>query len=218
MGSQNLKKSILVLAIGVITPFFTWVLLKSLANNSFSAHDPDPWIQSLVDTPQSFSKNAVENGWFKIVTKDAQMFWQKDGETLLALTEIPDWKNKTIFLVEAHGPTAASQLYKYLKSKEATGRVLILSSTDGFVKDMQFYDGNLQMSSGQAYLIRLRMLSQLGISNLLKTSMSAVYLDETLFKNDVTAFLAEFNRRRVPLFMSPQKPPVVSPSINILLP
>lgn len=216
--SSTFKRSAIILAIGVITPFFTWILLKSLANNSSSAHDPDPWIQSLVDTPTEFQKNAPENGWFKITTQDGQLFWQKDPATALPLADLPAWTNKTIFLVEAHGPTAASQLYNYLKDREATTRTLILSSTDGFLKDIQYYDGNLQLSSGQAYLIRLRMLHQLGLSNLMKTTMSAVYLDEALFKNDVALFLEEFRKRRVPLFMSPQKPPVVKASLNILLP
>ncbi len=218
MEKKNFKRSILVLTIGVITPFFTWILLKSLAHNSSSAHDPDPWIQSLVDAPQMFARNAPENGWFKIVTIDGEILWQRDANTLAPLDDIPTWIKKTIFLVEALGPKAASQLYKYLKDKNATSSVLLLSSTDGFLRDMQYYDPNMQMSCGQAYLVRLRMLRQLGLSNLMKTNMSAAYLDEDVFKKDVPEFMAEFKSRRVPLFMSPAKAPVIAPSINILLP
>lgn len=218
MKNENWGRSVFVIAIGVITPLFLWILLKSLANNSSSSHDPDPWIQSLVDKPAAFARNATENGWFKIVTKDGEVFWQKEPEQLAPLSEIPKWTGKTIFLVEAVGPRAASQLYNYLKDQDATKRVLLLSSTDGFLKDMQYYDGNLQMSSGQAYLIRMRMLKQLGLANLMKTNMSAVYLDEDLFKKDIVEYLGEFQKRRVPLFMSPKKAPVVAASINILLP
>lgn len=202
---------------GVITSLFSWILLKSLAQNSSSAHNPDPWIQSLVEQPQSFAKNGSPRPWFQIISRDGDLFWQKDAATAVALNDIPQLPEKSIFLVTASGPRAAHQFYEFLKAREATKNALVLSASDGFLKDMQFYDGNLLLSCGQAYLVRLRMLDQLGLANLMKTSMSAVWLDETLFAGYKKEFLELFKARRVPVFINaPQNSDVFQQDANIL--
>lgn len=216
MNKQNVRKSVVILAIGVMSPVFIWILMKSLANNSSSSHDPDPWVQTLVDTPKTFTKNAVTDGWFKILSKDGNMFWENEPGALKALTELPAINEKTIFVVEATGPTAASQFYHFLKERELLKKVLIMSLSDGFLKDVQFYDGNLQLSCGQAYLIRFRMLDQLGLANLMKTNMSAVLLEPTLFEKDLDAFVESFKMRRVPIFMIPKSDALAITKVNIL--
>lgn len=218
MVSGKVIRSLMLLTISVITPLFCWILLKSLAHNSSSAHNPDPWIQSLVDQPQSFTKNTATQTWFKIVSKNTDLFWQKDNESVVSLGEIPELPDKVIFVVEATGPTAAKHFYEFLKAREATKKALILSSSDGFLKDMQYYDPNLQMSCGQAYLIRFRMLDQLGLANLMKTNMSAVFLEESLFDSYKSEFLAAFKARRVPVFIHPKEgSSVTTESSNILI-
>jgi hypothetical protein len=218
MVSEKFFRSFVLLAISVITPFFCWILLKSLAHNSSSAHNPDPWIQSLVDQPQSFTKNAAAQTWFKIVSVNTDLFWQKDNEALVPLADIPELPDKVVFVVQATGPTAAKHFYNFLKSREAAKKALILSSSDGFLKDMQYYDPNLQMSCGQAYLVRFRMLDQLGLANLMKTNMSAVLLEETLFDSYTNEFIAAFKARRVPVFINPKEGSSVSTeSANLLI-
>lgn len=218
MISGKVIRSFTLLTISVITPLFCWILLKSLAHNSSSAHNPDPWIQSLVDQPQTFTKNAATQAWFKIVSKNMDLFWQKESDTIAPLAEIPELPEKVLFVVEATGPTAAKNFYNFLKSRDALKKALILSSSDGFLKDMHYYDPNLQMSCGQAYLIRLRMLDQLGLANLMKTNMSAVLLDETLFETYKNEFIAAFKARRVPVFVLPKEGSSVSvESANILI-
>lgn len=204
MNREKVMRSVTLITISVITPLFCWILLKSLAHNSSSAHDPDPWIQSLVDHPQQFTQNAGAQVWYKISSANGELFWQKDALTAVPLNDIPEIKDHAIFVVEATGPTAAKHFYEFLKSREATKKALILSSSDGFLKDMQYYDPNLSMSCGQAYLIRFRMLDQLGIANLMKTSMSAVFLDESLFESYKAEFFEAFKMRRVPVFIFPK--------------
>lgn len=196
-------KSILVLTSGLIASLFTWFVLKSLANSSFSAHDPDPWIQTLVEHPKTFKKNAINGGWFKIISQDGELLWAKNATEFLALENLPVLHTKTVFLVQASGPKAAHQLYTYLKTTDSVQKVIIISPSDGFLKDMQFYDGNLQLSCGQAYLIRLRMLNQLGIANLMKTNMSVAWIEEPLFSQDIHPFILMFKKRRVPVFIGP---------------
>ncbi|MCC6138271.1 MAG: hypothetical protein IT287_06540 [Bdellovibrionaceae bacterium] len=216
MAKEKFTKSLTIIAIGVITPLFSWALLKSLANNSSSAHNPDPWIQGLVDQPQSFHKNESGTPWFQVISKEGELFWQKDETTLAPLNEIPNLPEKSIFLVSASGPKAAHLFYEFLKAREAAQKVLILSASDGFLKDMQFYDGNLLLSCGQAYLVRLRMLDQLGLGNLMKTNMSAVWLDESLFAGYKKEFLALFKARRVPVFINATETAISPLDANVL--
>lgn len=214
------KKSLMALGIGIITPLFSWMLLKSLANNSSSAHNPDPWIQSLIDQPRNFEKNNPVNGWFKIVSKDLELFWEKSEAERLPVSDIPSFSGNVIFVVDARGPKAAYSMHEFLKERTALKTALILSASDGFLKDMQFYNGQLLLSCGQAYLIRLRMLGQLGLANLMKTNMSAAWIDGEVFAKDIPELSSELLQRRVPVFLGPQTSKDFAPTgkINILNP
>jgi hypothetical protein len=206
MKNKKFTRSLTIILIALSTPLFAWVLLKSLAHNSTSAHDPDPWIQSLVTEPRVFSKTPGENQWAHVIIKDGALFIKNNSNDVVPIGQQPALTSThVVFFVEGQGPTAAKIFYEYLKENNFLDTALVFSPSDGFLKDVRYYTPNLKLSSGLAYLVRFRMLNELGLANMMATTMSAVWIDESIFSGSIADLVEQFQERRVPVFVNGPK-------------
>lgn len=201
MINENIKKSILIYALALSTAFFVWFVLYYLASNSTNAYDPNPWIQEMVDKPRTISPQSSDLQWVSIVQKQGKLI--VDSTQQIPLSEWKASAEKIIFLVEAQGPTAASELYHFLKDSKLDRRSLILSSSDGFLKDLRFYDAELTLGAGQAYLVRYRALQEIGLHGFLTIAMSGVWIKPEIFKESTQKLTDTFQQQRVAVFIGP---------------
>lgn len=220
MISKKFTRSLTVLSVALITPVFTWILLKSLANNSFSAFDPDPWIQSLVTSPHNFYLNDEANPWIHIQIKNSELLFVTTNGELEPITHLPVFKaDHLVFLVDGQGPSAAKTFYDFLQSNHYTEKSLVLSASDGFLKDVRYYNANTKLSCGQAYLIRFRMLNDLGLANLMTINMSGALVDPSIFSDNIVELTLALHQRHVPVFTFPSTTTEAQKvSANMLLP
>lgn len=200
--NENLKRSLLIFTIALITPFFVWLLLYSLAHNSQNAFDPSPWIQGFVEKPQWIEENSPDLSWAHVVSKEGSIYLKKNDQ-LIPLEDVQFSAKKYIFLIEAQGPSAAGQFYQFLKDKNLLSHSLVLAVSDGLLKDIRFYDGNLPLGAGQAYLVRYQALRQLALEGFMVINMSGVWLQPDVFKTATQDLTDAFQKMHVPVFIGP---------------
>jgi hypothetical protein len=202
MSKENVAKSIQVYSIALIAPFLVWVLLRVVAAQNPPSHDPNPWIQSMVQSPAALTVSAPKTRWVPVLGKDGELFIDLPGNQH-PLSDFADDAEKFVFVVHAQGPTIAKKFYDFIVEKNLKDRSLILSSSDGFLKDLRFYDGNLTMGCGQAYIVRWRALKQIGLEHMMTITMSGVWLDPQIFASSLDTLTEEFTKLQVPVFIGP---------------
>lgn len=203
MISENTSRSILIFAISLIAPFLVWVLLRIVGSYNPPSFDPNPWIQDMVKNPTAILSDSSAVRWAAITSKNGELFWQKNPQTEKPLTDFEDTQGKVIFVIQAQGPSLAKKFYDFLKDKNLMSRSLIVSSSDGFLKDLRFYDGNLALGCGQAYIVRWRALKQLGLHNLMTITMSGAWLEPQIFSSSLAELTKNFTALNVPVFIGP---------------
>lgn len=202
MNKENVSRSVLIFSISLIAPFLVWVLLRQVGSFAPESFDPSPWIQGLVQKPAAVTTDDKTTRWIHVVSKNGELFIEKNT-TETPLAQFADTSEKVIFLVHAQGPTLAKKFYDFLIEHKLPPRSLILSNSDGFLKDLRYYDGNLTLSCGQAYVVRWRALKQLDLHNLMTINMSAVWLDPAIFATSFETLTKYFTALHVPVFIGP---------------
>lgn len=202
MSRENVTRSFLVFGISLSAPILVWILLRVVASYNPPSFDPNPWVQSLVQSPMTFTPEGPTNRWVQIQAREGELYFTKNG-TQVPLSEFKDASEKLIFVVKAQGPTLAKKYYDFLKQHELQKRSMTLSSSDGFLKDLRFYDNELTLGCGQAYVVRWRALKQLGLHNLMTINMSGVWLDPEIFASSSAELAREFTSLHVPVFVGP---------------
>lgn len=216
MKTGNWLSSLRVLVIALITPFLVWFLLIFMAGSKEQSFDPNPMVQSLVESPQVLGPGQ----WTHLIGKDGVWQIKKEEGTL---TPLENWKpegERLILLLEAQGPTLASALFHFLKDRDLIKKTIFLSSSDGLLKDLRFHDGNITASSGQAHIIRFHAMKRLKLENLNTINMSAVYLDPKIFAQDLDELAEYFRDHKVAVFVGPVDEPAseeLQKKANILL-
>lgn len=200
--NENTKRSVQLFTIALIAPFLVWLLLRVVASMNPPSFDPNPWIQSMVQSPSALSMSDTKVRWIPLTTKDGELFMEWNG-ALQPLSSFTNTSEKVVFAVHAQGPTFAKKLYDFLKDKDLLSRSLILSSSDGFLKDLRYHDGNMPLGCGQAYVIRWRGLKQIGLERMMTINMSGVWLDPKIFKNSLEDLTKHFVALKVPVFIGP---------------
>lgn len=199
MDLKTHGKSLTVFSIALITPLLVWFVLFTLAQNSSNSFDPTPWIQNFVQSPGQI---VPPSQWVHLVTHQGELKVKKP-ESLVPLASFEPANGNLIFLAEAQGPTVAKTLYDFLKEKDLLKRVLVLAVSDGFLKDVRYYDGNLPLGAGQAYLVRFRSLQAFALENFLLINMSGIWLRPEIFKSSTQKLTDTFVGLHVPVFIGP---------------
>jgi hypothetical protein len=203
MSGGKWFNSLMVVIVALITPVLVWFLLLSMAHSKVQSFDPAADIQDLVSHPRNFSHSDQESPWTLLVGKDGVWSVQaKDG----SLSPLENWQpvgSHPVLLLQAQGPTLALHLHRFLQEKGLSDKVILLSDSDGLLKDLRFHDPNLTMSCGQAYVIRFHALKRLGLEGLMTIDMSAVYLDPKLFSEELKELSDYFNDHHVAVFVGP---------------
>ncbi len=199
MNFKFYGKSLIIFSIALITPIFAWFIFFSLAQNSSNSFDPTPWIQDYVSSPGQI---LPPSKWAHIVSHEG-VLKVRQGDSLLPLNDFKPGNGNLIFLTEAQGPTLAKVLYDFLKDNHLTKRVLVLAVSDGFLKDVRYYDGQLALGAGQAYLIRFRALQSFALENFLLINMSGIWLQPEIFKSSTQKLTDTFVGLHVPVFIGP---------------
>lgn len=202
MINQNFTRSITVFAIALSTPILIWILLKHLADSNPSGFDPSPRIQSYVENPHALPPFQAD-GWWHVVNVDEELVLKTLNGGTAPLSAFDTSSSTPVFVIEAQGPTMAKKFHAFLKEHDLLGTALVLSASDGLLKDLRFHDPNLSLGAGQAYVIRVRTLQQLGLENLLTINMSGALLDPKLFQSSLQVLTDYFTSRRVPVFIGP---------------
>jgi hypothetical protein len=203
MSKPKWTNSLIVLFIGLITPVLVWILLHSLAVGKVQSFDPNPLVQELVTSAQTISRAGTDTIWVNLVGVNGE--WsvkEKDAK----LTPLAEWKptaRRLVLLLEAQGPTLALKLHRYLKENALDKKIILLSNSDGLLKDLRYHDGQATMSCGQAYVIRFHALKRLGLEGLMTIDMSAVYLDPKLFSQELKELTDYFVSHNVAVFVGP---------------
>ncbi len=210
------SRSFLLYTAALSTPLITWFVLFLLAQNSTNAFDPNPWVQGFVTSPghlifQARSAPKPPPGsvdfslgthWIQVVSEHSKLMVQQK-EQRIPLTEFKPGSGSFIFLVEAQGPTLASQLFQYLKDEDLLTRSLVLAVSDGFLKDVRYYHRDLALGAGQAYLVRFRALQTLALEKFLLINMSGIWLQPEVFKESTQLLTDTFVGLHVPVFIGP---------------
>lgn len=201
------NRSFLLYTTALITPLITWFVLFMLAQNSTNAFDPNPWVQGFVTSPGQLipaaqTSQGETTHWVQIVSEKSELMVQEQGKRIL-LTEFKPGSGSFIFLVDAQGPTLASQLFQYLKDEDLLTRSLVLAVSDGFLKDVRHYHRDLALGAGQAYLVRFRALQTLALEKFLLINMSGVWLQPEVFKESTQLLTDTFVDLHVPVFIGP---------------
>ena len=68
---------------------------------------------------------------------------------------------------------------------------------------MRYYDGQLALGAGQAYLIRFRALQSFALENFLLINMSGIWLQPEIFKSSTQKLTDTFVGLHVPVFIGP---------------
>ncbi len=199
MNFKFYGKSLIIFSIALITPIFGWFVFYSLAQKSSNSFDPTPWIQDYVSSPGQI---LPPSKWAHVVSHEG-VLKVRQGDSFLPLSEFKPSEGNLIFLIEAQGPTFAKVLYDFLKDNQLTKRVLVLAVSDGFLKDVRYYDGQLALGAGQAYLIRFRALQSFALENFLLINMSGIWLRPEIFTNSTQKLTDTFVRLHVPVFIGP---------------
>ena len=203
--------SLLVMVVALITPILIWFLLHTMALSKTQSFDPNPQVQQLVEQPQNIYRDGslAQSGgiksttWVNLVGKDGNWFVKQKDNSLMPIESWRPHGSRIVLLLEAQGPTLALHLHRYLKEKELSKKVFILSASDGLLKDLRFHDPNLTMSCGQAYIIRFHALHRLNLEGLMTINMSAIYLDPKLFSEEIQELTDFFVAHRVAVFIGP---------------
>ncbi|MBY0386420.1 hypothetical protein K2X05_14790 [bacterium] len=145
---------------------------------------------------------SLDTHWVHVVSERGNLF-VKTKETLTPIEDFAPSNDNLIFLVEAQGPTAAGQLFTFLKDHKLIGRCLILAVSDGFLKDVRYYNSEVALGAGQAYLVRFRALQTLMLENFLLINMSGLWLRPEIFKDSTQKLTDTFVRLHVPVFIGP---------------
>jgi len=202
MSKENTKKSIKVFTIALIAPFLVWVVLRVVAVQSPVSFDPNPWIQSMVQAPSSITTTDTKTRWMEIIGKNGDLYLNsKTG--MQPLSTFQDTSEKVIFVVTAQGPSFAKKYFDFLTEHKLIDRSLTLSASDGFLRDLRFYNVNLTLGCGQAYVIRWRALKQIGLEQMMAISMSGVWLEPALFASSLERLARNFTDLKVPVFIGP---------------
>ena len=90
-----------------------------------------------------------------------------------------------------------------IEDKNLLDKVIILSNSDGLIKDLRFHDPRLTLSCGQAFIIRFHALQRLSLEGLLTIDMSAVWLDPNVFGESLKELTDYFVARKVAVFIGP---------------
>jgi hypothetical protein len=197
------SRSFLIYAIALSTPLFSWLVLFNLAQKSTNSYDPNPWIQSFVENPgRALTKDSSEVSWIHVVSDQGKLVVQNGNKQLPLISQVVTSKN-LIILVEAQGPTLARQLYDYLKDRALLKTTLVLAVSDGFLKDIRYYDGEIALGAGQAYLVRFRALQTLLLEKFLLINMSGLWLRPEIFKDSTQKLTDTFVGLHVPVFIGP---------------
>ncbi len=206
MRLEKLGKSIFIYNIALSTPIFIWFIFYTLAQNSSNSFDPRPWIQNYVREP---GQVLASSKWFHIISHEGILKVQH-ANILVPLSEFEPGDGNLIILTEAQGPTAAKTLYDFLRERDLLKRVLVLAVSDGFLKDVRYYDGEVALGAGQAYLIRFRALQTFALENFLLINMSGIWLRPEIFKGSTQKLTDTFVGLHVPVFIGPIKRDEVS--------
>jgi hypothetical protein len=201
MNFKFYGKSLIIFSIALITPILVWFTFYSLAQNSSNSFDPNPWIQNYVSSPGQI---LPPSKWAHIVAHEG-VLKVRQGEVLLPLNDFKPGDGNLIFLTEAQGPTFAKVLYDFIKENQLAKRVLVLAVSDGFLKDVRYYDGELALGAGQAYLIRFRALQSFALEKFLLINMSGIWLRPEIFKSSTQKLTDTFVGLHVPVFIGPIK-------------
>jgi hypothetical protein len=204
------SRTFLLYTAALSTPLFAWFVLFMLAQNSSNSFDPNPWVQGFVTNPGQLisAAQAAQTAqgettrWIHIVSERSELMVQHQGKRI-SLTEFKPGTGSFIFLVEAQGPTLASQLFQYLKDEDLLTRSLVLAVSDGFLKDVRYYHRDLALGAGQAYLVRFRALQTLKLEKFLLINMSGIWLQPEVFKDSTQLLTDTFVGLHVPVFIGP---------------
>ncbi len=197
------SRSFWLYAVALCTPLFAWLMLFNLAQKSTNSYDPNPWIQNFVENPgRALPKDSAEVSWIHVVAVRGELI-VKNGAQELPLSSHTVTSKNLIILVEAQGPTLARQLYDYLKDRELLKTTLVLAVSDGFLKDVRYYDREVALGAGQAYLVRFRALQTLLLEKFLLINMSGLWLRPEIFKDSTQKLTDTFVGLHVPVFIGP---------------
>lgn len=213
------SRSFFIYLTAIITPVIAWIVLFTLAQNTTNSFDPSPRIQSFVQNPgqkipqETLTSPAWPLAWIHVVGLQGKLFVLQNKTNNAPTTSLPpdaiplaEYKTRAqelILLVEAQGPHLASELYQFLKDQDLLKRVLVLAVSDGFLKDVRYYNAELPLGAGQAYLIRFRALQTLGLENFLVINMSGLWLRPEIFTSDTEQLTNTFVQKHVPVFIGP---------------
>jgi hypothetical protein len=198
------KKSLIIYSVSLITPIIVWFVLFLLAKNSSNSYDPTPWIQNFVENPmQRITQDSSELSWIHIQAVHGELVVKKGSEETIPLKQFSPSSKYLILLVEAQGPTLAGQLFEFLKEHSLLERSLTLAVSDGFLKDVRFYNSEVALGAGQAYLVRFRAMQTLWLEKFLLINMSGVWLRPEIFKESTTHLTDTFVGLHVPVFIGP---------------
>ncbi len=198
---------IVSIILGVITVLGVWYLLRGLSNAQPAPYDPSPLAQALQTQKITFTqKSEAAFRWIEL--KSGTGDWiTSDG------TNLKDYKLDVnsvqilVILARGQGPSLASALFTFLKREALLEKTILLSPSDGLIKDMRFLNKEdphlITSGNGQAFMVRFIGLRQIGLSNFPSTDFDVAWVDPTITTSDTRRIADIFISKKIPTLIGP---------------
>lgn len=178
----------------------------NLSNSQPAPYDPSPLAQSLQNQKQVFTtKTEGPYRWIELINKDAQ--WTLTDGTPLTSVVVPESVKVLVIIARGQGPSLAGYLYNHLKNSELLTKTIILSPSDGLVKDMRFLNKEtpylITSGNGQAFMVRFISLQRIGLKNFPSTDFDVAWVDPSITDKDSKSIAEIFIEKNIPTFIGP---------------
>lgn len=198
---KQFKTFSLSLLVAALVCGLIWALAHSLSISKVPIQHPSPtgaYLSQFIG--QKISPKRQDIAWLKITNKDSQ--WVDEVGAPLSMNHFQT--AHTIVMAHGQGPTLALKLHRFFKKNELYAKTTILSSSDGFLKDLRYHYPDVAINYGQAFLIRLQAMERLSLSGFLKFDKDVAWINIELFpESTVSELIALFTKKKIPVLIGP---------------
>lgn len=205
---KSMRSFLFTLAISAVAVGVIWMLLKHLSNSKTPVVHPSPtakYLKGKIQGPLTATSQPVN--WLHL--KGAEGHGWTLSHTNQPWTGQGLEREHTLLLVDGRGPDLSKALYQTLFDHNKLNSVTILSPADGLLKDIRFRHGEMALSYGQGFLVRLQALLTFGLQELVVFDKDVAWIPKPIPNSSKKKLRAFFSSKNIPVILGPmdQLPP-----------
>lgn len=207
MVLYNFRYFLVSIIIGLITVLGVWFLLMKLSNSQPAPYDPSPLAAALQSQHIDFMENdGAQFRWLELRSGNGE-WTTKTGESLSSVHIPVNSLQALVILARGQGPSLAAVLFDFLKREQLLAKTIILSPSDGLVKDLRFLNKEdphlITSGNGQAFMVRFIGLQKLGLANFPSTDFDVAWIDPQIVSQESSEIARIFLDKKIPTIVGP---------------